>query len=112
MATAPAPRPAKEIDYPTSDGRPMAETEVHRDLMVDSIQTLQHWFAADPMVCVSGNLLVYYEEGNRRRHVAPDVFVAKGVRKEVRKYFLLWKEAKGLDAVIELTSSSTRKVDL
>jgi hypothetical protein len=30
----------REIDYPTSDGKPMAETDVHRDDMVDVIQML------------------------------------------------------------------------
>ena len=25
-----------EIDYPTTDGRPMAETDHHRDLMVEA----------------------------------------------------------------------------
>jgi Uma2 family endonuclease len=103
---------SREIDYPTSDGRPMAETDLHRDLMVELIETLQTRYASDKMAYVSGNLLVYYERGNRRRHVAPDVFVVKGVRKRKREYYLLWKEAKGLDLAIELTSKSTRKEDL
>jgi hypothetical protein len=33
MATAPRQRQTREIDYPASDGKPMAETEVHlRDI--------------------------------------------------------------------------------
>jgi Uma2 family endonuclease len=98
-------------DYPTSDGRPIAETDLHRDLMVDLIQTLQMRFADDPMVYVSGNLLVYYVPGDKRRHVSPDVFVVKGVPKRKRDYFLIWEERKGPDAVIELTSRSTRAED-
>ena len=35
---------APTIVYPESDGKPMAETDVHRDLMVDFIQMLQHHF--------------------------------------------------------------------
>ena len=65
---------AQTIVYPESDGKPMAETDVHRDLMVDSIQMLQHHFRDEP-VYVSGNLLIYYEEGNIRKSVSPDVFV-------------------------------------
>ena len=38
----------------------MAETDVHRDLMVDFIQMLQHHFRDEP-VYVSGNLLIYYD---------------------------------------------------
>ncbi|HZU36890.1 MAG TPA: Uma2 family endonuclease [Gemmataceae bacterium] len=98
--------------YPTSDGKPMAETDWHRDLMADLIQTLKVWYASRPRVYVSGNLLLFYEPGNRRRHVSPDVFVVKGIAKHDRPNYLLWEEAKGPDMVIELTSSSTRREDL
>jgi Uma2 family endonuclease len=112
MATAPTiPIPWKN-GYPTSDGKPMAETDWHRDLMIALIQTLKVWYATQPRVYVSGNLLLFYEEGNRRRHVSPDVFVVKGVAKHDRPNYLLWEERKGPDVVIELTSSSTRREDI
>ncbi|MHB1421682.1 MAG: Uma2 family endonuclease [Gemmataceae bacterium] len=98
-------------DYPTSDGRPMAETDHHRILMNDLIQTLEAYYAIDPMVYVSGNLLLYYEPGHRRRHLSPDVFVVKGVPKHERLNYLVWEEGKGPDLTIELTSSSTRHED-
>ena len=79
------PKAARQVnDYPTSDGKPMAETDWHRDLMMTLIQTLGTYYAADPMVYVSGNLLVFYEPGNRRKHLSPDVFVVKGVEKRQR----------------------------
>jgi Uma2 family endonuclease len=106
MATTP-----RQVDYPTSDGRPMAETDVHRDLMLDLIETLKVRFAADPEIYVSGNLLLFYEEGNRRRHVSPDVFVVLGVEKKTRDYYLLWEEGKAPDVVIEITSKTTRSED-
>jgi Uma2 family endonuclease len=89
----------------------MAETDKHRQLMVDLIAILQALFAPDPNVYVSGNLLIFYVPGNRRRHVAPDVFVVRGVPKRQRINYLVWQEGKGPDFVIELTSSSTRHVD-
>lgn len=98
-------------DYPTSDGRPMAETDHHRILMNNLIQTLEAFYAGDPMVYVSGNLLIYYEPGNRRRHLSPDVFVVKDVPKHERLHYLMWQEGKGPDVTIELTSSSTRHED-
>jgi Uma2 family endonuclease len=98
-------------DYPTSDGRPMAETDRHRVLMLDLIKTLEAHYANNPMVYVSGNLLVYYVRGNKRRHLSPDVFVVKGVPKHERLNYLVWEESKGPDVVIELTSSSTRRED-
>jgi Uma2 family endonuclease len=111
MATIPRST-GRKVDYPTSDGKPMAETDVHRTLMMDLIQTLQHRYAADPNVYVSGNLLLYYEEGNKRKHVSPDVFVVGGIEKRLRDYYLMWDEGKGPDLVIELTSKSTRSEDV
>src|SRR6266851_5295675 len=101
-------KPARATSaYPTSDGKPMAETDLHRNLMVAMIQVLQAWYANDPLAYVSGNLLLFYERGNRRRHISPDVFVVDGVAKRRRPNYLLWEEGKGPDVVIELTSSST-----
>jgi Uma2 family endonuclease len=89
----------------------MAETDWHRILMMALIETLELFFAAQPLVYVSGNILVFYEPGNRRKHVSPDVLVVKGVRKRRRRNYLLWAE-KALDFVIELTSKSTKREDL
>jgi Uma2 family endonuclease len=79
--------------------------------MVALIETLEDWFAADPNVYVSGNLLVFYREGDKRVHVAPDVFVVRGVRKALRPNYLLWEE-RPLDLVIELTSKTTMMEDI
>ena len=103
---------SKKIEYPTSDGKPMAETEVHRIVMVDSIAKLSEFYAQTPDVHVSGNLLIFYVEGDKRIHVSPDVFVVKGVDKRLRRYFLTWEEGKGPDLVIEITSKSTKNEDL
>jgi Uma2 family endonuclease len=111
MATAPHRSRARAVQYPTGDGKPMAETEIHRDDMMDLIRTLQHHYADAPMVCVSGNMLMYYEEGNRRKHLSPDVFVVRGIPKKERKYYLIWEEGKAPDVVIELTSKSTKRED-
>jgi Uma2 family endonuclease len=98
--------------YPTSDGRPMAETDWHRDIMFALIKVLQAYYAGNPNVYVSGNLLLYYVRGNKRKHVSPDVFVVKGVANHARPYYLLWEEKKSPNLVIEVTSSSTRSEDV
>jgi Uma2 family endonuclease len=90
----------------------MAETDWHRKLMHDLIETLDERFAADSDVYVSGNLLVFYVPGDRLRHLSPDVFVVRGVPKRERPNFLTWEEGKGPDVVIELTSTSTRDEDV
>ena len=102
---------ARAIDYPTSDGKPMAETDLHRRLMMDLIETLDAHFRADPDVYVSGDLLLFYEEGDKRRHVAPDVFVVLGVPKRTRDHYLIWEEGRVPDFVVEVTSKSTRGED-
>src|SRR5712692_4003730 len=102
----------RETVYPTSDGRPMAETDWHRDIMCALIKVLQAFYASDPLVYVSGNLLLYYVPGNKRRHVSPDVFIVKGVHKHQRPYYLLWEEKKSPNLIIEVTSSSTRSEDV
>jgi Uma2 family endonuclease len=97
--------------YPTSDGKPMAETDWHRILMNILIEMLDEFFIQQRRVYVSGNLLIFYEEGNRRRHVSPDVFMVRGVEKRIRPNYLLWEEGRAPQVVIELTSSSTRNED-
>jgi Uma2 family endonuclease len=114
MATTPGQRRAREreIEYPSGDGKPMAETELHLEDMIDTIQTLKDHFAAQPKVYVCGNLLVYYEDGNPRKRAAPDVLLALEVPKEPpREYYLVWKEGKAPDFVVEITSKSTQKED-
>ena len=56
-------------------------------------------------------MMLYYVPGNKRRHVAPDIFIVKGVPNQVRPFYLLWEERKGPDFIIEITSSSTCKED-
>ncbi|QDV32326.1 Uma2 family endonuclease [Tautonia plasticadhaerens] len=116
MATSPHARTGRDLDaenrrYPTSDGKPMAETDLHRQLMFVLIEILQARYEDDPRAYVSGDLLLYSEEGNGRRHVAPDVFVVFGVAKRPRLNYLLWSEGKGPDVVIEVTSKMTRRED-
>ena len=72
---------APTIVYPESDGKPMAETDVHRKLMMNFILMLENHFQNDDEVYVSGNLLMYYEEGNPRKSISPDVFVVFGLKR-------------------------------
>lgn len=99
------------IKYPTSDGRPMGETDVHRQDMFDLIESLKLFYASQ-RVYVSGNLLICYKPGNKRKHVAPDVFVVKGIDPHPRENYILWEEGKGPDVAIEVTSESTKEEDL
>lgn len=102
----------REIDYPESDGTPMAETPLHMRVMWDSIQTLNYWYADDPRVYVWGNMFLYYVRGNPRRVVSPDIMVVKAVEKDKpRNVFKTWEEKRCPSAVIEITSRKTKNED-
>ena len=113
ILTRPETPPASgAIDYPSGDGEPMAETDLHRWLLVEATTRLIHHFAADPNVYASGNLLVYYQEGNPQVCLAPDCFVAFGVAPGERETFKTWVEGVYPAVVFEFTSRSTRDNDI
>jgi len=99
--------------YPTSDGKPMAETEVHRVQMNDLIFSLNTLLADEPRVYVGGNMMMYYTPGNGREHVSADVFATFAVERGMRERWMTWEEG-GLfaDVVFEISSPSTIKEDL
>lgn len=101
---------ASVVEYPEADGRPMAETDLHRDLMFYVINLLRRYFIGQH-VYVSGNLLLYYEEGNPRKSVAPDCFVVWGVAPHRRNVYKLWEEGQGPRVVFEVTSKTTQRED-
>ena len=115
VTATPIPRhapPRAAVHYPESDGKPMAESDLHRQVMMDVISMLERWFAGHSNdVYVSGNILVYYVEGDPRRSVSPDALVIKGVRSFQRRVVKLWEEGRAPQVVFEITSSSTRRED-
>ncbi len=100
----------QEIEYPASDGQPMAETTLHRLVMSDMIEGLERRHVDVGDVWVGGNLLLYYRKGDRRKSVAPDVLLARGVEKWPRRTYLLWEE-KPPALIFEITSRSTADED-
>ena len=112
MATVPKQQRTREVEYPTGDGNPVAENELHMREFFDAIQVLDDHFAGEPNVYVGGNLLLYYDERDRLKHVSPDVLVAIDVPKEPKRdCYLVWKERKAPDFVTEITSKSTKSED-
>lgn len=101
----------EEIEYPDSDGEPMAESDFQRKPLIYAVEALELYFQDRPDVYVSGNILLYYQKGNRRAVVAPDVFVVFGIEKRPRRSYLLWQEQKVPDFVLEITSESTAHID-
>lgn len=101
-----------DVTYPDSDGLPMAESDVSRDYLIYAVEALDSYFRTEANVYVSGNLFIYYEQGNPKRVVAPDVFVVFGVEKKKRPSYKTWEEENKLpDFILEITSKSTASED-
>ena len=110
-----AMRSAAAVEYPYSDGRPMAESEAQLRAIIYLVSALYGHFRDRPDVYVGGDMFLYYEEGNPAAVVAPDVFVVLGAPKREespRLSYKLWEEPKGPDFVLEVLSRSTRAADL
>jgi Uma2 family endonuclease len=89
----------------------MAESDFQRKPLTYAVEALDLYFQNRPEVYVSGNMFIYYEEGNPEAVIAPDVFVVVGTAKRDRMSYFLWREPKGPDFVLEITSRSTRTKD-
>jgi Uma2 family endonuclease len=102
-----------DVVYPCSDGQPMAETDIHATCMMYVTYALKGWLKrrARTDVYVASNNFLYFERGNPRAVVSPDVYVVMGVPAHLRDTYLLWNEPKGPDFVLEVTSASTRRED-
>ena len=107
-------RPAEVVEYPYSDGRPMAESEAQLRAMLYLVAALYGHFRDRPDVYVGADMFVYYEQGDPSAVVAPDVFVVVGAAKRTqdrRLSYKLWEEPKGPDFVLEVASRSTWAAD-
>ena len=106
--------PGAKTEYPTGDGRPMGETDDHRDEMKDyAVNVLKDFFREQPLVYVSGNNFLYYTEGVPTDVVSPDTYVVKGVPNRQRDVYKVWEEGMHVPCfVLEVTSRRTRREDL
>jgi len=117
MATAIAPEylqyPAIKKPLPESDGKPMAETDKHRQQMIDLLDALKEDFRPEPGVYVTGNIFMHFrDEAGEWQSVAPDIFVVKGVEKKDRSSYNIEEEGQAPDLVIELVSRGSKVEDL
>ncbi len=88
----------------------MAETDLHRDWMFRIIELLRQRYRGK-QVYISGNLFLYYHDGNPHRCVSPDAIVVKGIDPRSRRIYKVWEEGKVPDVVFETTSDSTKNND-
>ncbi len=100
------------IHYPSSDGEPMAESEKQYFPLTDTVGALKDWYIDSPDVYAAGNMLMYYRINDNTTSVAPDVYVVFGaVGKHPRDSWLVWREGKAPDFVLEIASPGTWRRD-
>src|SRR5947209_11535850 len=113
MSTAPV---SSGIEYPSSDGQPMAETWLHVRAIMWLHQALEDFFRGRPDVFIASDIFWYWEEGNRSACLSPDVMVVTGVQPRdprERRSFLSWEEGGAIpSAVFEMASENTWQNDL
>ena len=100
------------IEYPSSDGEPMAENKWQYVAMTDTTSALENRFIHRPDVFVGSDMLMYYRMNDNATRVAPDVFVVFGAAgKHFRDSWIVWREGKAPDFVMEVASPSTWQRD-
>jgi Uma2 family endonuclease len=102
-----------EIDYPDSDGQPMAENTEQFDWIVQIKLGLELMFVDNSEVFIAGDLLWYPVEGDNKTRMAPDVMVAFGRPKGRRGSYQQWKEG-GIapQVVFEVLSPGNRQSEM
>ena len=100
--------------YPESDGKPMAESTEQYEWLVKIKENLECLFSGDPEVFVAGDLFWYPVRDRRVADaMAPDVMVAFGRPKGVRRCYKQWEEADiAPQVVFEIRSPSNGPKDM
>ena len=104
---------SRVVDFPTSDGRPVAETPLHYKRLSDLAYALTTFFKRRADAYVGVNMLAYDDPKEPRRHLSPDIFVAfggVGEGQRERDIYKLWEDPQPA-FVLEVTSKSTRRED-
>ena len=109
---------ASTIVYPETDGMPLPDGEFQSPLFRRIVGDLDDRYRDVPGAKVNGNTIIYFVEGNPRRSVSPDCYVALGLSPEAlesierNNAYLLWEVGKAPDFVLEIGSGSTADADL
>jgi Uma2 family endonuclease len=98
------------IEYPSSDGEPVAETYLHLYAILTTLEVLKQYLAGQ-QATVLANQFLYYAQGFPKLRVAPDVMVIFDVSPGGRDNYKVWEEGQVPQVVFEMTSQGTQKQD-
>ena len=108
-ATAAAAREPEDVEYP--EGNWIAQSIWHGKAVSQATVALDNHFRNRDNVLVAMELLVYYEPGNNKVCLQPDLQVVFGVQRGNRSLYKVWEEGKAADFVLEVASPSTADKD-
>ena len=101
------------IEYPSSDGERMAESDFQYVPLTNTVSALRVRYHDRPDVYVAGDMLIYYRMNHNDRSIAPDVYAVFGAAgNHPRDSWLVWREGKAPDFVMEIASQSTWRRDV
>lgn len=83
---------SREVEYPSSDGKPMADNTLQFQWIVTLVGNLDAMFRRGAQVFVAGDLLWYPVEGEPKICAAPDTMVVFGRPKGHRLSYKQWEE--------------------
>ena len=102
----------EEIIYPAELEDEMGETAFHYKLIFLFYGLLESFYASQKDVTIAANMMVYYDKGNSKRWLAPDVFVCFGAENRLRRTFKTWEENFFPQVIFEIASEGTFENDL
>jgi Uma2 family endonuclease len=99
-----------EIFYPSSDGKPLAESYDHLYVIMTTLAMLLAHLKGQQATVLADQFL-YYVQGFPRLRVAPDVMVIFDVEPGGRDNYKIWEEGQVPSVIFEMTSPGTRSKD-
>ena len=108
-AAAAAAHEPEDVEYP--EGNWIAQSIWHGNAVSQATVALNNHFRNRDNVLVAMELLVYYEPGNNKVCLKPDLQVVFGVQRGDRSSYKVWEEGKIADFVLEVASPSTADKD-
>jgi Uma2 family endonuclease len=100
-----------EIIYPSSDGKPVAETYDHLYAILITLEVLRQYLTGQ-QATVLGNQFLYYSQGFPKLRIAPDVMVIFDVAPGGRDNYKIWEEGQVPAVIFEITSPGTKDQDI
>lgn len=102
----------REIDYPSTEGLPLAESSLHIRVILDILARLLFHYRKQKKVFIGVNQYLYYREGDPKARRAPDIMIVKGLAPiKNRTSYFMWRYKIIPSCIIEVTSPGTAQED-